>query len=384
MTVARSALTTTTWLSALSVVAIGSCTLDLSLKHRCETASDCEPGRACVRHVCQAAATGQRPNIMFVTSRRYPPRFQPLEDADAKCNDAADAAGLPGDYRAWLSTAAIYARDRLAGARGWVRTDGAPFADTVDDLVAGRIFNPPMFDEFGHEVRSGDTDVVATGTDPTGYNSPGNTCNEWANDQAGNVLYGTTDGTTGVWTSFFISSCGTPMRLYCFGVDQVFAVTPAETAGKIAFVSDALFTPVGGREAADAACAREADAAGIERTFWALLPTDEEWAAARFPDAGVPWVRLDRIPISATGSDLFEGRLRAPLNVTSRGRYLGIMDFAFGGASTPLDFPMSSDCANWNDPTANSFTGSPNFVTAFWFYNFQMACGPSHLYCLEH
>src|SRR5206468_3194505 len=83
--------------------------------------------------VCHPAGE-PHPNYAFVTSQRVPTRFQPLEVADSRCNDAAAAAGLPGEYRAWLSTAAHYARDRLAGARGWIRTDGAPFADTVDDL----------------------------------------------------------------------------------------------------------------------------------------------------------------------------------------------------------------------------------------------------------
>jgi len=368
----------------IALLAIGGCTLDLSLKHRCETSSDCTTDRVCIRNVCEAAVPG--PNYMFVTSQKFPPRFKPLDDADRKCNDAAMAGGLPGRFRAWLSTAEFAARERLAGARGWVRQDGSAFADTVDDLVAGKIFNPPLLDEFGHEVRSGDTDFVATGTDATGFNIPGNTCNEWANDQAGTVSYGSTEGTTVLWTNYSSSNCGAPMRIYCFGVDQNFPVAPAETVGKRAFVLNAAFVPVGGRDAADMACAKEATAAGLTGEFLALLPKDDEWAAFRFSDPSVQWVRLDGVPINAVGSDPLAGEvLVSPLNVTSKKRYLGA-EAVFTGAMSPLDFPADSSCKNWTDATANAEVGTLGIVTSAWFGGMQANCAspPAHLYCLEH
>lgn len=46
---------------------------------------------------------------------------------------ARELGGTPGSrFVAWRSTGAIAARDRLAGARGWVRPDGLALADTVE------------------------------------------------------------------------------------------------------------------------------------------------------------------------------------------------------------------------------------------------------------
>src|SRR5689334_8488860 len=61
-------------------------------------------------------------NYMFLTSFSFPSRaFGGVAAGDAKCAELAAAAGLPGTYRAFLSTAAESAKTRLAGARGWIR-----------------------------------------------------------------------------------------------------------------------------------------------------------------------------------------------------------------------------------------------------------------------
>jgi hypothetical protein len=70
-------------------------------------------------------------NFVFVTSSAHAPiELGPdLGAADAICAARATEANLPGTYVAWLSTSTRQARDRLAGARGWVRVDGRPVAD---------------------------------------------------------------------------------------------------------------------------------------------------------------------------------------------------------------------------------------------------------------
>jgi hypothetical protein len=89
-------------------------------------------------------------NLVFVTSQHViAGQLGSLAAADARCNDAAGGAGLPGHYVAWLSTSKTSAIDRLAGARGWVRPDGRPFADTPADIAAGRIWYPASIDENG-------------------------------------------------------------------------------------------------------------------------------------------------------------------------------------------------------------------------------------------
>jgi len=364
------------------------CTLDASLKHRCETSADCLAGRVCVRSVCQdPSSDAPRPNYMFVTSHKFPPRFQPLGVADQKCNDAAADAGLPGDYRAWLSTSAIYARDRLAGARGWVRPDGAPFADTVDDITSGRILTPPLLDEQGHEVLGTPEmpEKIPTGTNAFGLVNPGINCHDWANDEVSTASGGYTVGTTVLWTDGDGVNCGAPTRIYCFGVDQAFALTPATPSGKRAFLS-AAFTVSGGVAAIDAHCAADAASAGLSGTFLALVATTMQSAASRFDDSpGATWIRLDGVPLNSAGSDLFDGLLQAPLNLTIDGQYVA-NEAVVTGAAGPraLASGTNENCADWLDPFALTTVGTPSRVDS-WFSGNGMACNyPARVYCLEH
>jgi hypothetical protein len=252
--------------AAASLLVIG-CTLDLSQKHDCRNDGDCIGGRICVVGRCQppTATDGgnESPNYVFVTSATVSTVFQSLDDADQVCAGAATMAGLPGHFHAWLSTSAAHARDRLQGARGWIRPDGAPFADGVEDVVAGRIFNPASLDENGAPTSG----PVVTGTAVDGRGDATLDCGDWSATATGTAIAGTTQGTTGVWTYFTTVPCGSSAHLYCFGVDRVAAVAPPTPHGKLAFLSDGPFAVGGGLGAADAQCQSEADAADLPGMF---------------------------------------------------------------------------------------------------------------------
>jgi hypothetical protein len=389
------------------------CAADTTLKHRCVTDEDCAAGRVCVNGMCRSptpnsirdaggsASTGTRPNYMFVTSQRVDLRLRSLERADAHCSSAAADAGLPGDYRAWLSTDDVHARDRLGRARGWIRVDGAPFADTVDDLVAGRIFNPPSVNERGQTLSIDDVEPIATGTNPFGYNMPGANCHNWTLDgfeqYPEGTLAGSPHGTTNSWTASYEVECE-PSRLYCFGVDQEWPVRPAEVlvpGSKRAFVTDGLFRPGGGLAAADALCAGEAAEAGLPGWFLALLPTTDASAASRFDGAaGAVWFRIDGAPIHAPGSDLFSGApLITPLNVTSKRRYIGPLrrdpytHLVFTGGDTPRS--PATICQDWTDVEGflAAKSGSASHVARWWVQPISHESTPcssdQRIYCFE-
>jgi len=67
-----------------------------------------------------------RPNIVFISNAVTPAPMGGLAGGDMLCNDAATAAGLPGAYVAFLSTATVNAIDRLAGSRGWGEPTARP------------------------------------------------------------------------------------------------------------------------------------------------------------------------------------------------------------------------------------------------------------------
>jgi hypothetical protein len=139
------------------------------------------------------------PNIVFVTSVAYDGNLGGLAGADQKCQALAEAAGLPANtYRAWLSTPSVNAVSRLGAARGWVRVDGKPFADTKADIQAGRLFHPIRVDESGNydDTPWGSNVWTGTGSDGALVWS-GYTCNGWTDSSAdANGVYGNNDGVT--------------------------------------------------------------------------------------------------------------------------------------------------------------------------------------------
>ena len=350
--------------AGLCAALILGCTLDLSNKHDCRADADCISGHVCSLGTCVIPdAATQSPNVAFVTSDTTSGGFQSLDAADQICATAAGAAHLSGTFRAWLSTSATDARDRLQGARGWIRPDGAPFADTVEDILEGRIFNALSVDENG-AATSG---LVITGTAANGRNDVAFDCSDWSDGVIGKAIVGTTDGTTGVWTYFTTISCGAPARLYCFGVDHVATVSLPPPRGKLAFLSNDPFTIGGGLAAADSQCQSEAAAAKLPGTFRALLASPGVTAASRVQaNLGAVWLRLDGVALNAQGAASFfdAATMLAPLNVTSQMRYMDATVFTGAtGPNVPADDAQT--CGNWVGGSSAT-VGRANYVP-WWF-----------------
>jgi len=264
-----------------------------------------------------------------------------LAGADAACQAAADNAPLPGVYRAWLSTNTVNAVDRLAGARGWVRPDGTPFADTVTDIVTGKALSPITVEANG---AFSPLSYVASGTLGNGTTS-GQTCNDWTST-TGQSSGGTTTATSTYFTDNQVTggACGGTAGIYCFGIDrnEPMVITPA--TGRIAFVSTP-WAPGGGLSDADAHCQADAASHGLTETFVAALAgTASSDPKQRLNTAGMPWVRLDGIPLAATAVDTFASASSriAPLNLDIDRMYIGA-DLVWTGFRTLT--PTS--CNDW-------------------------------------
>ncbi len=299
-------------------------------------------------------------NIVFVTSTSQTGNLGGLAGADAVCAARATAAGLPGTYVAWLSTSGtptIHAKDRLGGARGWIRPDGRPFTDTVADLTSGKIYYPPRLDEFGNDV--GKDVIVLTATTSDGllylYDEPTfnvATCQNWSSASTEDFTeVGYADGTTYIWTGFASTGCSASARLYCFGLDQSNALAPLTDTGRYAFTSSGSFLPGSGIAAADSLCQSEATAAGLPGTYKALLAVEGASASSRFSFAGAPWVRPDGVAIVEKASDLATDLLMAPIGVSAGGLYLGNLG-VWVGASSLSDAGSESTCASWTSNSA--------------------------------
>ncbi|MDB4958753.1 MAG: Flagellar hook-length control protein FliK [Myxococcales bacterium] len=322
-------------------------------------------------------APAARTNIAFVTSTTHVPgTFTSVADADAICMARASEANLSGTFVAFLSTGTTAARDRLAGSRGWSRTDGKPFADRLEDLFAGRIYYPLRLDEHGLDI--GTTgQYVATGS--RGDGTDGADCNGFAGSGT-TMIVGNATGTTGFWADVNTVSCAMSARLYCFEVGRTQPLVFQPTTGRRAFVTEQLFTVGGGLAAADALCTSEVQLASLTGSFHALLPTMTASAASRFALTGPTWVRLDGIPLADTPLAFMSATVRAPLNLSSIGSYdLGLV---YTGGN--LLAPASGTCADWTTTTSNTTLGRRSLTDGGFLNTTGSPCNaPYSIFCLE-
>lgn len=298
----------------------------------------------------------EQPNYMFVTSRAFSGSLDGLAGADAKCQSLAEAGGLSGTYVAWLSSSTVNAADRLGNASGWVRPDGKPFANTVADLVAGRLLYPARITDRGSAL----TNVSAwTATKWDGSLDDSGNCGDWTSTE-GTAAVGSTGMGGSRWTRHGTSSCGTARQLYCFGVDRQGWTEQLPMTGRVAFVTSQGFDASTGLAGADALCASDAAAVGLSGSFKALLAADGATAASRFDVEGAPWQRVDGVVLAENAGATFELEFwDAPLHVTADGAgYLTNYGIWGGASGFYVAGATATTCNNWSSTAATGTAGS--------------------------
>ena len=327
----------------------------------------------------QVDASAPAANYAFVTSTtQLPTTFgADLSGADAVCMQRAAAAGLPGRYVAWLSSPTVNARDRLQGARGWIRVDGKPVVDRVEDLIAGHMYYPIRLDEFGDDIGDSGpeaaTATLAAGTedfDCDGYTNPATGIRQ-------GLPWYTMDG----WTTDTIASCTSVLRLYCFGVDRSVMLPPPQAQGRVAFVTAQPFTMGGGLPAADAHCMSEAQLGHLTGSFRAMLGTAGASASSRFDLNGSPWVRVDGVLLADSALGFLTGPRLSSLAVDQLGNPNDRIVYTGGDPVAPSFY----NCTDWTSTAAMGTEGrsdASNLDIYGWLYS--SSCGDvASLYCLE-
>lgn len=313
-------------------------------------------------------------NLMFLThGMTVGNTITTIVAADKFCQDSAGIAGKSGTYRAWVSFAGVSAQSRIAGSRGWVRVDGEPFADRIEDIVAGHMFAPPRIDENGNDAFSLFT-YVLTGTNALG-NPSGSDC---AISAVGTI--GFADAAAPLWTESATLSCSTNFQLYCFGVGAVTAVTPTPRTEPIAFVSNSVsVTALGGL---DDQCNMDAAAQGLPGTYGAFVATTAQSALDRVSTGGThTWNRVDGVPVARTGVST----LLAPIDVDASGTHVG-GEVWFGSMfANDKASSSSANCTDWSSTSGTTSTGDSlrSSIGAFSGAS-QLSCGFSRrVYCFE-
>ena len=171
---------------------------------------------------CPAAVGAARPPacqetvLVFVTRDAFQGNFGGLAGADARCQAAAREAGLPGVFRAWLSTAAEPAGDRVVHKDvPYVMPGGIKVADHYADLTDGELARPIDRTEYGDPVPSPFLARTATASDGRAL-SP--TCADWTSRRRyDGGAWGATDATTPDWSrsGVFPGRCDYLAHLYC-------------------------------------------------------------------------------------------------------------------------------------------------------------------------
>jgi hypothetical protein len=351
-------------------------------------------------------------NYVFVTSTPTSAALGAITDdvqsvADNLCKTAASNAGLPGTkWAAWISTSASSgsgaknAKDKLTGARGWIRPDGQPFADQIPGGIADAIFYPPRVDETGATIDSGEQ--VATGT--LAGNLVGPNCTDWSSS-SGSTQGGEAFAGSGGWSaSYHFAGCSA-VRFYCFGIDYSTQIIPPKMSGHVAFLSTPFtMTASSSRDTADAQCQTDANANPTRvpaGTYQALLALTTEAASVRFTPPAytstLPWVRPDGVEVVAQPADLFntspaiDTLILAPIDVTAAGTYGG-RGTAWTGADDPNSVAAGgSNCGDWvstggaNGVFAEDYISRLGFDPSFFNYNAQVAnCTTAKpVYCLQ-
>ena len=155
--------------------------------------------------------------LAFVTSTQYTGSLGGLAGADAKCQVEADAAGLPGTYKAWLSDLTESPATRFYHSLGgYLQVNGTVVADSWADLTSGSLQQPIMVTADGSHVG----EAVWTGTRAEGHSGAINiqkNCNNWTSADGSyrgvTVFTYTSDYQ---WTFSNTESCNNIRNLYCF------------------------------------------------------------------------------------------------------------------------------------------------------------------------
>lgn len=242
------------------------------------------------------------PNLVFVSSQKVvPASLGGAAGGDALCTSLAAQAGHPGAYVAWLGTTTKTAPLRIGTtARGWVRADGRPFADTVVDIVQGNVWYPLRLTESGEDVALGTDLTVVTGTNADGTTGS-TTCGDYTTATLQGVSAGLADAAPYGWNANMGASCTASVRLYCFGVDRSVPVSLTRESTRRAFITLDAYPIGGGVAALDQACALDATSFHLTGTFKAAVATTTQSALSRFAP-GAPWVRPDGVTaIDASG-----------------------------------------------------------------------------------
>jgi hypothetical protein len=172
---------------------------------------------------CNVASTDK---IVFASSVLYTGSLGGLSGADSKCQGLADAAGLCGTFKAWLSDTTANAATRLTQADGnYVLLDGQVVAAGWTGLTSGTLQHAIDLTEKKTTVPTGTVKCggsqqipVWTGAPASGVNIMNGSCSDWGSQSASpGAIFGNALAKNGAWSGMcqIVAVCQSTAALYC-------------------------------------------------------------------------------------------------------------------------------------------------------------------------
>lgn len=156
---------------------------------------------------------------VFLSSQMYNGFLGGLAGADEKCQALANAAGLIGTFKAWLSDSQEGPATRFThSVFPYKRVDGATVASNWNDLTGlSYLLNPINVDEYGtislYPFYAW-TNTTVVGTPK--YQDLFHSCTDWIDQVAMVSTLGDPTSTTATWTDAISRFCSQMAHLYCF------------------------------------------------------------------------------------------------------------------------------------------------------------------------
>ena len=178
----------------------------------------CSGDQVCIGGACVVPACGAGgPCRVFLSSILYDGNLGGLSGADAKCQELAEAAGLPGAYKVWLSDTTSSPASRFVPSTGPYRlVNGTTVARSFADLTDGILLAPINVTETGGGM--GGSENSWTHTQSNGSReSTGDHCANWLSNSSANFGdTGHVSSSDAFWTTLAAFPCNPRFHLYCF------------------------------------------------------------------------------------------------------------------------------------------------------------------------
>ena len=354
--------------------------------------ADCFPNLTTGTTTIAATFSVLNANLIFGTVETYPATLGGTAPYDAACNSVATAGGINNSagnaYIALISDDNSSAITRLGTARGWVRLDGKPFADTSAALFNnGKMFYPFAFLANG---------LTTSSTFLTGINAAGmpdtSPCNNWTLTTATTVpgfSVGSNLGGPGMWTEEYFGTCDRSDHLICMGkTNNATIAAPTPGTGRKIWLSSATFTP-GAATTPDAVC-QAARPSGVT-TAAALIATTKK-AASTILVPTTSYYRADGVlvgtgaALAALGYASLDSTVSSGIWVAENGTYFSSNPVVWTGSSNLNAVGTTgSTCGDWTDPNQDGGQfGAPWGNYFLWAWGTVSPCLPAnHLYCVQ-